>query len=141
MKTLTPSWFILFTALGAALPATSAMADPDCSEYIEDAKWGVEKVNRYFSTYPSLQITLTGSGCTYTAADADAILEQVYAKYSKDKEWQEGTMTDEQKRASVKLQLECLLSLSPVPSPLTLEPRRQTTKLDAYKEMNNCNAP
>ncbi|MEE1923090.1 hypothetical protein V0R50_12530 [Pseudomonas sp. 148P] len=140
MKTLKPSWFILFVALGA-LPAASAMADPDCSEYIESAKWGVEKVNAYFSTYPSLQITLTGSGCTYTAADTDAIFEQIYAKYSQDPEWQSPKLSKEQTRNSARLQLECQLSRSPVPNPITLEPRRETTSLDAYKAMNNCNAP
>jgi|GEM_PF-3261649 len=141
MKRTSLPWFILLATLDA-LAATRALADPNCSQYITEAKWGTEKVTSYFSgSYPSLQITLNRSGCIYSAADTDAMFEQIYAAHSQDTEWNSPKLSTEQMRNSVKLQLECQLSRSPVPNPITLEPRRETASLEAFKKASNCNAP
>jgi len=141
MKTLDSLAFTLLLVV-TSLSASHALADPDCENYVDEAKWSTEKVGGYFAgSYPSLHITLNRSGCTYTTADTEAIFNLIYAEHSQDPEWSSPKLSAEQMRDSVKFQLECQLGKSPVPDPITLEPRRQGVSLDAFKKMSNCNTP
>lgn len=142
MKIPNHKWLAL-SALMTLLPLQYANADPDCSDLVLGSKWGMEKVGGYFpGSYPSLQVSLNRAGCMVGPENTDQIFQAILSEHEQDPEWNspESKMTAQQKRDSVRLQLECQLSLSPVPDPITLEPRRQTVSLDAYKKMK-CNAP
>lgn len=117
-------------------------ANAACPPYVTSATWGEEAAGGgYFAgKYPSLQVTLD-TACTVTAADADAIADELVASHGNDTQWTSPKLTPQQMRDSVKFQLECHLGKSPVAMPLTLEPRRQGTSTKAYQDMANCNTP
>ncbi|MFD2644051.1 hypothetical protein [Pseudomonas japonica] len=142
MKTSNLAWIAL-SVIAGVLPMEHASADPDCSEPILKAEWGKEKVGTsYFTqgTYDSLQVYLDRAGCTYGPADTERILQEILARYESAPEWTSPKLNAQQMRDSVRFQLECQLSQSPIPDPITLEPRRQGVSLDAFKKMN-CNTP
>ena len=141
MNTLKPSWLAL-SAMLAALPLQYASADPDCTQLVGESKWSTEKVGGFFAgSYPSLQVTLERNGCAISADETEQILDEIFARHEKDPQWTSPKLTPLQMRDSVRYQLECQLSLSPVPDPITLEPRRQGVSLEAFKKMSSCNTP
>lgn len=141
MNTTNLSWIALSVAI-AAVPLEHANADPDCSDPILEANWTTEKVGGYFAgSYPSLQIKLDYAGCTYGPEDTEEIFQQLLKEHEQDPEWTSPKLTATQMRDSVRFQLECQLSQSPIPAPITLEPRRQGVSLDAFKKMKDCNTP
>lgn len=142
MKTLNLAWIAL-SVIASVLPIERASADPDCSEPILGAKWDWEQVGTSYFTqgkYESLQINLDRAGCTYGPADTEQIYQEILARYESAPEWKSPKLSAQQMRESVRFQLECQLSQSPIPDPVTLEPRRWATSLDAFKKMN-CNPP
>jgi len=140
MKTLNLAWIAL-SVIAGVLPIERASADPDCSEPILEAQWATEKVGGYFAgSYPSLQIKLDRAGCSYGPGDTEQIFQEILARYESAPEWTSPKLNAQQMRDSVRFQLECQLSLSPIPDPITLEPRRSGASLDAFKKMN-CNTP
>ena len=142
MKIHSHKWLAL-SALMTLLPLHYASADPDCSKLVLDSKWGTEKVGGYFAgAYPSLQVTLERAGCMIGPEETEQIFQEILAQHEQDPQWNslESSLTAQQKRDSVRFQLECQLSLSPVPDPITLEPMRKGVSLDAFKKMK-CNTP
>ncbi|OLS59113.1 hypothetical protein [Pseudomonas putida] len=142
MNTSNLSWIALSLVI-AAIPLERASAAMNCSEPVLSGEWGEEAVGTsYFTkgTYPSVQIRLNHAECTYGPEDTEALLELIVGEHEQDPEWNSPKLTAQQMRDSVRFQLECQLSKSPIPDPITLEPRRQGVSLDAFKKMN-CNTP
>lgn len=137
--------FLTWHALSLS-PAFADRITPDpqpagCTQLVSKGVWETERVSAFFiAGIPSLQITLNEPACVITPAHIDVLFDEIFATYSTAPDWDSRVMSQAQVKESMKSQLLCQLLSNPVPTPLTLEPRRYATSLQAYQDMK-CNPP